>query len=147
MRVQLERERNLGRFLLADLLEMSGWDGITDARYLEQTSIGTPEKGVYDSTIPLGDALERRALLIDRLNGETLPMERGYPLRLLDFGLYGYKSVKGLGILELTDKFQLGEWERRAGYALDGQIQPKRYRFCDLNRHHFITQPGEVTDI
>lgn len=136
-----------GGFLLADFLALAGWDGRTKGRYLKQTSLGTPSKGTYESTIPLGPALARRATLIDRLGKHSLPLERGYPLRLLDFGLYGYKSVKGLKRLEVTDQFELGEWERRAGYSLDGQIAPKRYRLCDLNSHIFVDRPGEVTRI
>jgi DMSO/TMAO reductase YedYZ molybdopterin-dependent catalytic subunit len=134
-------------FLLEDVLRASGWDGRVEDRYLRQVSIGTPEKGVYDSTIPLGPALARQTMLIDRIGDEPLPLERGYPLRLIDFGLYGYKSVKGLATLEITDTFELGVWERKAGYELDGEIQPKRYRFCDLGRHHFIAEPGEVTAV
>lgn len=140
------RERWSG-FPLAAVLELAGWDGAIDGRFLKQTSIGTPEKGVYTSTIPLGDALRRRAMLLDRVDGEPLSLERGYPLRLIDFGLYAYKSVKGLRRLEITDRFELGEWEARAGYELDGQIQPKRYRACDLGRHIFLESSGEVTHV
>jgi len=135
-----------GGFLLSDLLAALAWDGVTEGRFLRQVSVGTPEKGVYDSTVPLGDAVERRALLVDEVDGQPLPIERGYPLRFFDFGLYGYKSVKGLGSLEITDRFELGEWERRAGYTLSGEIQPKRYRFCDAGGHHFVDRPGEVTE-
>jgi len=113
------------------------WEALAFARWAGKTL----------STIPLGDAVSRRALLIDRIDGEPLPIERGYPLRLLDFGLYGYKSVKGLRRLDITSTFELGEWERRAGYELDGQIKPKRYRLCDIGRHHFIDRPGEVTEV
>ncbi|MGW5238402.1 molybdopterin-dependent oxidoreductase [Monashia sp. NPDC004114] len=133
--------------LLADALRGCGWDGNSEGLYLRQTSIGSPDKGVYESTIPLRPALARRALLIDSLNGAPLPLERGYPLRLIDFGLYAYKSVKGLQKLEITPDFELGEWERRAGYAIGGEILPKRYRLCDLDMHHFISSSGEVTDI
>ncbi|RSN22753.1 molybdopterin-binding protein [Amycolatopsis sp. WAC 01416] len=136
-----------GGVLLEDVLRLAGWQGTGEGLYLRQRSIGTPEKGVYESTIPLGDAIARRALLIDRVNGGELPLERGYPLRLIDFGLYGYKSVKGLSGLEITTTFEFGEWERKAGYELDGQIRPKRYRFCDLGKHHFIDRPGEVTEL
>lgn len=135
-----------GGYLLADVLRLAGWDGTTEGLYLKQTSIGTPEKGVYQSTIPLGDAVTRRAILAAHIDGEPLPIERGYPLRLLDFGLYGYKSVKGLAQLEVTTIFELGAWEKKAGYALDGQIMPKRYRICDLDRHEFLSRPGEVTE-
>jgi DMSO/TMAO reductase YedYZ molybdopterin-dependent catalytic subunit len=135
-----------GGHLLGDVLALAGWTGETEGRYLKQTSIGTPEKGVYESTIPLGDAVARRAMLAVTLDGEPLPIERGYPLRLLDFGLYAYKSVKGLRSLEITTRFELGEWEKKAGYALEGEIQPKRYRMCDLDRHHFIENSGEFTE-
>ena len=56
------------------------------------------------------------------------------------------RMSKGLGSLEITDRFELGEWERRAGYTLSGEIQPKRYRFCDAGGHHFVDRPGEVTE-
>lgn len=138
---------NWSGFLLADFLELAGWNPSDQELYLKQVSIGTKEKGVYESTVPLGDALRRRAMIIDKIDDEPLSVERGYPIRFFDFGLYGYKSVKGLKSLEITPVFELGEWERRAGYALDGKIQPKRYRLCYLNRHVFIDTPGEVTDI
>ncbi|MFC0105629.1 molybdopterin-dependent oxidoreductase [Kibdelosporangium aridum] len=138
---------NWGGYLLSDVLRLAGWTGRTEGCYLRQTSIGTPAKGVYESTIPLGPALSRRCLLVDSIDGRPLPMERGYPLRLLDFGLYGYKSVKGLARLEITPVFERGEWEIRAGYTVDGEISPKRYRFCDTGTHHFIESSGEVTDI
>lgn len=139
------RERWFGP-LLASILEQAVWDGVTSERYLKQTSIGTPDKGTYDSTIPLGDALERDALLADTLNGAPLPMERGFPVRLLDFGLYGYKGVKGLARLEIVNRFELGVWERKAGYAKEGTIRPKRYWICDLGEHRFVGRPGEVVE-
>ena len=114
--------------------------------YLRQTSVGTAEKGTYQSTIPLGPAVQRRCLLVDEIDDAPLPMERGFPLRLMDFGLYGYKSVKGLARLEITTDFELGEWEQRAGYALDGEIGRNDW-LSDLRCHHFIPSGGEVTDI
>lgn len=114
--------------------------------YLCQTSIGTPEKGTYKSTVPLRDALQRKALLCHSIDHETLTLERGYPLRFIDFGLYSYKCVKGLAQLEITTEYALGEWERRAGYPLDGTIKPKKYWICDLREKRFVTKPGEVTE-
>lgn len=131
--------------LLADVLKAAGLKE-TEGLYLKQISIGTPEKGVYESTMPLGPAFKRDALLCHTLNGSPLPMERGYPLRLLDFGLYGYKNVKGLKRLEVTDEFESGEWERKAGYKKDGTIRPKRYWIVDLVEHKFVGEPGEVKD-
>jgi DMSO/TMAO reductase YedYZ molybdopterin-dependent catalytic subunit len=131
--------------LLSTVLERAG---LIDAGnlYLKQTSIGTPEKGNYDSTIPLADAMRRNALLCHSLNGEPLALERGYPLRLLDFGLYAYKGVKGLGRLEVVETCELGEWERRAGYDVDGTIRAKRYWIVDRCEHRFVGKPGEVEE-
>jgi DMSO/TMAO reductase YedYZ molybdopterin-dependent catalytic subunit len=138
------RERWEG-VLLEDVMRLAGLE-TADGLYLRQESIGTPEKGTYDSTIPLADAIERRALLCHTLNGAPLPLERGYPLRLLDFGLYGYKGVKGLRTLEVTDRCELGVWERKAGYSMDGTIRPKRYWIVDHVEHRFHERPGEITD-
>jgi DMSO/TMAO reductase YedYZ molybdopterin-dependent catalytic subunit len=129
--------------LLEDVLGLAGLER-ADGLFLKQTSIGTPEKGKYESTIPLAGALEREALLCHSLDGDPLPLERGFPLRLWDFGQYGYKNVKGLERLEVTDRFELGEWERRAGYEKDGTIRPKRYWIVDLVEHRFVDKPGEV---
>ncbi|WP_047478163.1 molybdopterin-dependent oxidoreductase [Bacillus siamensis] len=130
---------------LATIIENAGVTN-TDGYFLKQISIGTKEKGVYESTIPLADALLRNALLVHSVDGEPLPMEQGYPLRLYDFGLYGYKNVKGLSAIEITDKYELGEWERRAGYDKNGIIRPKKYWMVDLKSWGFAEEPGEITD-
>ena len=131
--------------LLSTVMEMAGVSN-PEKYYVKQTSIGTKEKGVYESTIPLGDALSRRAILVHSVDGEYLPMEQGYPLRLYDFGLYGYKNVKGLAQLEVTDQYETGEWERRAGYDINGIIRPKKYWLVDKKEWGFVEEPGEVTD-
>ena len=131
--------------LLSDVLRLADM-GDPHGLYLKQVSIGTPEKGTYEATIPLEKALENEALLCHSLNGSPLPMERGYPLRLVDFNLYGYKNVKGLKKIEVTDVYELGKWEKKAGYSLDGTIRPKRYWAVDLCEHKFVSKPGEVTE-
>lgn len=60
--------------------------------------------------------------------------------------LYGYKNVKGLSAIEITDKYELGEWERRAGYDKNGIIRPKKYWMVDLKSWEFAEEPGEITD-
>ena len=131
--------------LLETVLEMASWKPGPRHNYLRQTSIGTPAKGTYTSTIPVQGALSREALLVMRIDGAPLSLERGFPIRLMDFGLYGYKGVKGLNRLDLTDTLELGHWEAFAGYDVHGTIKPKRYRACDLDRMTFATSPGEIT--
>jgi DMSO/TMAO reductase YedYZ molybdopterin-dependent catalytic subunit len=130
--------------LLADLLAFVGISA--PSSYLKQTSIGTKNLGKYESWINLPLAISRNALLAHSVDGEPLPLEQGFPLRLLHFGLYGYKNLKGLSELELTEKCELGHWERLAGYALDGTVRPKRYWAVDKRSHMYTDIPGEVTE-
>ncbi|MCR6104997.1 molybdopterin-dependent oxidoreductase [Salipaludibacillus agaradhaerens] len=131
--------------LLSTVMEMAGVSNL-DHHYIKQTSIGTQEKGVYQTTIPLSDAISRRSILVHTVDGERLPMDQGYPLRLFDFGLYSYKNVKGLSTLEVTDQYELGEWEKRAGYDINGVIRPKKYWIVDLKKWNFVEKAGEVTE-
>lgn len=48
----------------------------------------------------LDDLLAADVLLVDRLDGEPLPLEHGAPLRLVAPAHYGYKSVKALCRIE-----------------------------------------------
>lgn len=131
--------------LLQTIIDIAGVE-YPEKYYLKQTSIGTKEKGIYQSTIPLRDALSRRALLIHSVDGEKLPIENGFPLRLIDFGLYGYKSVKGLTNLEVSEQYEQGEWEIKAGYDIDGTIRSKKYWMVDLAGFRFAETPGEIKD-
>lgn len=115
-------------------------------RYIKQVSIGTSDKGIYESWIDLTDAVARDAILAHSVDGAPLPLEQGYPLRLIDFGLYAYKNVKGLTYLETTSTAQLGHWEEMAGYSIDGTVKPKRYYSVDLRKHMFAMSQGEVTE-
>lgn len=132
--------------LLRDLFRHHGID-LTQWRghHFKQSSVGTQEKGVYESWVELDGALERDAMLAWAVDGSPLPPQQGFPLRFIDFGLYNYKNVKGLARIDITPNAQLGHWEQLAGYSLDGTIKPKRYWAVDLRQHRFAATPGEVT--
>lgn len=131
--------------LLKDVLSLAGVDIQNPDLYLRQHSQGT-RRGVYDSTVHLKSAVDRDALLAYKVDEATLPLENGYPLRFIDFGLYLYKCVKALGKIEVTRENKTGFWEDYAGYSLDGTIQPKRYYAIDLQRKFYFDGTGEVTD-
>lgn len=140
-------KRNWAGVLLKDLLNHVGAMPPPDNHvYLKQTSIGTPEKGSYESWIDLHGAIRRDAILAYAVDGKCLPSEQGFPVRFIDFGLYNYKNVKGLAQLEITAQAELGHWEAEAGYPLDGTVKPKRYWCVDARLHRFTAVPGEVTD-
>lgn len=131
--------------LLRDILSLAGVDVEDPGLHLRQYSQGTA-KGVYDSSVHLKSAVDRNALLAYKVDDAVLPIENGYPLRFIDFGLYLYKCVKALRKIEVTRDNKIGFWEDYAGYSLDGTIQPKRYYSIDLQKKFYFDGVGEVMD-
>ncbi len=54
----------------------------------------------YRSSLPLDDLLSEEVLLADQLDGASLTIEHGAPLRLVAPAHYGYKNVKHLRRIE-----------------------------------------------
>jgi DMSO/TMAO reductase YedYZ molybdopterin-dependent catalytic subunit len=77
--------------------------------------------GVYLSTVPLELVRDSQTLLVDKMAGAPLPPKHGGPLRLVVPRQLGYKSVKWVERIELTDKVKTGYWESR-GYAEDAPV-------------------------
>ncbi|HWH01275.1 MAG TPA: molybdopterin-dependent oxidoreductase [Pilimelia sp.] len=85
------------------------------SRSVDGMTIGTPLDAVLDG---------REALLAVGMNGEPLPLEHGFPVRMLVPGLYGYVGAcKWLTALEVTtfDAFD-AYWVRR-GWAADAPVK------------------------
>jgi len=78
--------------------------------------------GVYRESLSLEQARMDDVILAYQLNGQPLPPENGWPLRLLVPQMYGYKSAKWLDRIEVIDRRQLGYWERR-GWPPDPWIR------------------------
>ena len=60
-------------------------------------------------------------MLADSLNGAPLPPKHGGPLRLVVPKQLGYKSVKWVERIELSDKIKTGYWESN-GYPEDAPV-------------------------
>lgn len=138
-------KRHWDGVLLKDILSLAGVDVKDPGLYIKQFSHGT-EKGNYDSTVNLATAVERNAILAYKVDGDFLPLENGYPLRFIDFGLYLYKCVKALSRIEITRDNSIGFWEAYAGYGIDGTIKPKKYYAIDLQKKFYFDGSGEVQD-
>lgn len=130
---------------LRHVLEAAGVDVTDEGLYLRQLSNGTA-KGRYDSTIHMRSAVERNAILAWAADDAPLTMETGFPLRLIDFGLFNYKCVKALREIEVTRENKLGYWEAHSGYDLDGTVQAKKYYAVDLQRKVWFGGSGEIGD-
>ncbi|MGH3647439.1 MAG: molybdopterin-dependent oxidoreductase [Micromonosporaceae bacterium] len=62
----------------------------------------------FRSCLRLDDALADDVLLVVRLDGASLPVERGGPVRLVAPAHYGYKSVKHLYAIEYHRDYRPG---------------------------------------
>jgi hypothetical protein len=67
----------------------------------------------FSSSLELKDATLDDVVLAYEMNGEVLPAEHGYPVRLVVPGKAGYKWVKWLVRIELVDYDYKGYWESR----------------------------------
>ena len=104
---------------LAELLDGAGVQASSDqlvSRSIDGFTAGTPTAVVMDG---------RDAMLAIAMNGEPLPLEHGFPVRMVVPGLYGYVSAtKWIVEIELTtfDAFD-AYWIKR-GWAQQAPIRP-----------------------
>ncbi|SES23932.1 molybdopterin-dependent oxidoreductase [Actinokineospora terrae] len=124
---------------LRDLLMEAGVKPSADQVYsssVDGWTTGTPLDDIMDE--------KRGALLAIGMNGEPLPLEHGFPARMVVPGLYGYVSAtKWVVDMELT---RFGEkqfyWEER-GWAARGPI--KTQSRIDVPRGFANVPAGTVT--
>jgi DMSO/TMAO reductase YedYZ molybdopterin-dependent catalytic subunit len=76
--------------------------------------------GVYTESLTLDQARRDDVLIAYEMEGETVSRQHGGPVRLYVAPMYGYKSLKWLGGIEVTESVVPGFWERR-GYDVDGR--------------------------
>jgi DMSO/TMAO reductase YedYZ molybdopterin-dependent catalytic subunit len=105
------------------------WGGVAPGELLDMAGL-RPEAthvtfhaagGVYRDGLPLDLVRDPQTVLADRLNDEPLPPAHGGPLRLVVPDQLGYKSVKWVERLEVTDEQIEGYWEKR-GYSVDAPV-------------------------
>jgi DMSO/TMAO reductase YedYZ molybdopterin-dependent catalytic subunit len=78
---------------------------------------GRPGTIRFERSLTVGDARESGALLAWAMNGEAIPAQHGYPLRLVVPDWYGVASVKWLTEIEAVDR------------PFDGFFQADRYMY------------------
>ncbi|MBI5488625.1 MAG: molybdopterin-dependent oxidoreductase [Deltaproteobacteria bacterium] len=81
----------------------------------------------YNESLRREVALEPHTMLGYGVGGYTLPLEHGFPLRVVAPRLLGYKNAKYVRRLELRTTPLEGYWVR-AGYPYEGEVPPSRLR-------------------
>ena len=103
-------------FLVADLIEAADVDSIAT------TVIFYAHDG-YSTALPLDFIIDNNIMIAYKMNNVTLPSERGFPFQLVAESKLGYKWIKWLTSIELSDnKDYLGTWERQ-GYLNNADVR------------------------
>ena len=102
------------------------WDGVAAQELLRRarpfpsaTHVLIHAEQGFTANVPLADLDREEVLLATHHDGEPLPADHGYPLRLIVPHLYAWKSVKWVRSLELLSHDQPGFWEQN-GYHMYG---------------------------
>jgi DMSO/TMAO reductase YedYZ molybdopterin-dependent catalytic subunit len=112
-----------------DLIGTSNWTGLRLRDLLKDLGLRSEAQelyiegadGFYES-VAMEDMMDPRTLLVYGMNGETLPVEHGYPLRIYIPNRYGMKQPKWITRIEAIDKNGPGYWVDRGWSA---EARPK----------------------
>jgi DMSO/TMAO reductase YedYZ molybdopterin-dependent catalytic subunit len=105
------------------------WEGFLLKDLLNEAGISPEAVNVifyaydgYSTSLPLNYVLEKDILIAYKMNGLTLPPERGFPFELVAESKYGYKWVKWITAIELSDNVNYkGYWESK-GFSNDATV-------------------------
>jgi DMSO/TMAO reductase YedYZ molybdopterin-dependent catalytic subunit len=113
---------------------IEGWDEhllFKGVRLAELFKITNPKKEVqtviffaadgYSSSLSYKDIIQKDIMLAYEINGKTLDSRRGFPLQVVAESKYGYKWVKWVTRIELSDKPYMGYWEK-LGYNNNADV-------------------------
>ncbi|HKD01991.1 MAG TPA: sulfite oxidase-like oxidoreductase [Terriglobales bacterium] len=81
----------------------------------------------FTANVPLADLDREEVLLATHHDGQPLPAEHGFPLRLIVPHLYGWKSVKWVRSLEFLDHDVAGFWEQNGYHMYGDPFKEQRY--------------------
>jgi DMSO/TMAO reductase YedYZ molybdopterin-dependent catalytic subunit len=83
----------------------------------------------YTTSFPLSYVMDNDIMMAYAMNNVTLPAERGYPFELVAEDKWGYKWIKWIEKIELSnDPYYKGYWEQR-GYSNSGDLNSSYYGF------------------
>lgn len=76
----------------------------------------------YTTSLPIGYVRNNSILMAYKMNDVVLPPERGFPFQLVAESKYGYKWIKWIVKIELSDDVSYkGYWESR-GFPNDATV-------------------------
>ncbi len=106
------------------------WEGVLVDDLLNEAGVNPSAVAVifyasdgYSTSLPLDYIRNNHILLAYKMNGLTIPPERGYPFQLVAESQYGYKWIKWVTHIEVTaNPDYRGYWESR-GYPNNATLR------------------------
>jgi DMSO/TMAO reductase YedYZ molybdopterin-dependent catalytic subunit len=97
------------------------WEGVLVKDLLNEAGVDPRTKVVifyaydgYSTSLALNFTFDKDILMAYKMNGLVLPPERGFPFQLVAESKYGYKWIKWINKIELSDNENYqGYWESR----------------------------------
>ena len=155
---------------MSGLLSNGVWTGVGLASLLNECGVRTEARevvflgldmavekrnipGAEPITLPHGrsihvqDALNPEAMLAFSLNGQPLPAEQGFPLRLILPGWYGMTQIKWLGRIHVLDRRFEGQHMTRNYLAVRAVDTPDGAMWLDtsISKTHMKSVVARVT--
>lgn len=135
----------------ASLCDVLDWSGVRDGTLeivVEGADSGqVPDVGGvfnYARSMPLDQAIHPDVLLAYRMNGEPLPADHGYPVRLIVPGWYGMGSVKWVRrITAVAEPFRGFYQVDRYVIPLDGEPDREPLPLRDMEVRSVIARPTD----
>ena len=108
------------------------WEGVLAKDLLKEVDVLPTARVVifyahdgYSTSLPLAFIIDSDIIMAHKMNGVTLPPERGFPFQLVAENKWGYKWIKWITKIELSDETDYrGYWEQR-GYSHTGNLNEK----------------------
>jgi len=106
------------------------WEGILVDDLIKEAGVNSSAVGAifyasdgYSTELPLDYITNHNIIIAYKMNGLVIPPERGFPFQLVSESQYGYKWIKWITRIELTDNPDyLGYWESR-GYPNNATLR------------------------
>ncbi len=106
------------------------WEGFLLEDILEKVEISPDSEVVifyaydgYSTSLPLEYIKNQEIILAYKMNDVILPPERGFPFQLVAESKYGYKWIKWITEIELSNDLSYkGYWENR-GFSNDASVE------------------------
>jgi DMSO/TMAO reductase YedYZ molybdopterin-dependent catalytic subunit len=112
------------------------WEGVLVKDLIEEAGVEPNATTVifyaydgYSTSVPLDYIVDNNILMAYKMNNVSLPPERGFPFQLVAESKWGYKWIKWITEIELSDNEDYrGFWESRS-YSNDGNLNEGFYDY------------------